>query len=567
MPPINQGAQANNQRMQANLYRYGYCENTEGRCSNAELDRKGKRKILEIGRMDSFVCPLCHKPLTECPPPVPPEPWWKKIFNPKIILPLILILAIIGACIYGFTVYPTLNKGDLGYATWDGDFLNGQPNGEGTLVFNQSYSFTGPDNKVRNVEPGDYITAIFSNGELQEGVWYDERGEVKGEIPDSTHDLGYATWEGELKDGRPDGEGTLTYKQSYAIDSPDGVTRTADPDDYITATFSDGKLVSGTWYSASSVVKGVIPELKHDLGYAIWEGELKDSKPEGSGTMTYAQANPIEGPDARTRTAEAGDYIKGEYSDGKLVKGSWFSQSNVHKGDIPGAFDLGDVTWDGELKNGLPDGEGTLSYVQSKPIECSDARTRTAEVGDYIKGVYSEGKLVKGNWFSQSNVHKGDVPGAFDLGYATWDGELKDGLPNGQGTLTYLQSKAIEGPDDKARTADAGDYIKGNYTDGKLVNGTWFGKNKSKKGVIPEPKVEKLDLGYALWEGFVKNKKPHGQGVMKFKQSHLIDSRDINARIAEPGDYITGEYYEGHLVMGKWYSPIGTEKGSINIGR
>ena len=133
--------------------------------------------------------------------------------------------------------------------------------------------------------------------------------------------------------------------------------------------------------------------------------------------------------------------------------------------------------------------------------------------------------------------------------------------------MTYLQSKAIEGPDDKARTADAGDYIKGNYTDGKLVNGTWFGKNKSKKGVIPEPKVEKLDLGYALWEGFVKNKKPHGQGVMKFKQSHLIDSRDINARIAEPGDYITGEYYEGHLVMGKLYSPIGTEKGSINIGR
>lgn len=238
--------------------------------------------------------------------------------------------------------------------------------------------------------------------------------------------------------------------------------------------------------------------------------------------------------------------------------------------DTPGTTDLGYAIWDGELKNSQPDGQGKLSYTQSCAIESPDAKTRAAEVGDYIQGEYAEGKIVQGSWFDVNGVHKGEIPGAFDLGYATWDGELKDGLPDGQGTLTYLQSKAIEGPDKKARTADAGDYIKGKYADGKLIKGTWYNCENTKKGIIPEHTIQDLpggdttlDLGYAQWKGPVKNKKPHGQGVMTFKQSHSIDGD----RIAEPGDYISGEYYEGHLVMGNWYGHSGAKKEFINIGR
>lgn len=76
------------------------------------------------------------------------------------------------------------------------------------------------------------------------------------------------------------------------------------------------------------------------------------------------------------------------------------------------------------------------------------------------------------------------------------------------------------------------------------------------------------DLGYATWKGGLKNGQPHDEnGTMTFKQSHRIDSRDTQERVAEPGDYIIGEYFDGKLVQGVWYDKDNTVKGSIIIGR
>lgn len=76
------------------------------------------------------------------------------------------------------------------------------------------------------------------------------------------------------------------------------------------------------------------------------------------------------------------------------------------------------------------------------------------------------------------------------------------------------------------------------------------------------------DLGYATWKGALKNGKPNDEnGTMIFKESHRIDSRDPQARTAEPGDYIIGEYVDGKLVQGVWYDKDNTVKGSIIIGR
>lgn len=76
------------------------------------------------------------------------------------------------------------------------------------------------------------------------------------------------------------------------------------------------------------------------------------------------------------------------------------------------------------------------------------------------------------------------------------------------------------------------------------------------------------DLGYATWKGGLKNGQPNDEnGTMTFKESHRIDSRDSQARVAEPGDYIIGEYVDGKLVQGIWYDKANTVKGSIIIGR
>ncbi len=72
------------------------------------------------------------------------------------------------------------------------------------------------------------------------------------------------------------------------------------------------------------------------------------------------------------------------------------------------------------------------------------------------------------------------------------------------------------------------------------------------------------DLGYATYKG----KWPDDvNGRMEFKTSHVIDSRDPKGRVAQPGDYVVGEWSEGHLVQGVWYGADNKAKGSILIGK
>lgn len=61
------------------------------------------------------------------------------------------------------------------------------------------------------------------------------------------------------------------------------------------------------------------------------------------------------------------------------------------------------------------------------------------------------------------------------------------------------------------------------------------------------------DLGYALWDGALKDGLPHGHGTMTFTRSHLIDSHLDRQYMAQSGDCLTGEYIRGKLVAGHWY--------------
>lgn len=87
---------------------------------------------------------------------------------------------------------------------------------------------------------------------------------------------------------------------------------------------------------------------------------------------------------------------------------------------------------------------------------------------------------------------------------------------------------------------------------------------------VAQPKQSSSEhkLDYGVWKGGWKNGKPHDtHGTMKYTASHLIDSRDPKKRMAEPGDYIIGEWSEGKLVQGIWYDSSNTVKGSIMIGQ
>lgn len=71
------------------------------------------------------------------------------------------------------------------------------------------------------------------------------------------------------------------------------------------------------------------------------------------------------------------------------------------------------------------------------------------------------------------------------------------------------------------------------------------------------------DLGYATFKGSWPN---DVNGRMVFKSSHVIDSKDPKKRVAEAGDYVIGEWVDGHLVQGIWYGADNQVKGSVMIG-
>jgi len=76
------------------------------------------------------------------------------------------------------------------------------------------------------------------------------------------------------------------------------------------------------------------------------------------------------------------------------------------------------------------------------------------------------------------------------------------------------------------------------------------------------------NLGYAIFKGSLKNGQPDDvNGRLIFKTSHVIDSRDSKGRVAEAGDYVIGEFSEGHLVQGIWYDSDNQVKGSVIIGK
>ncbi|WP_413854834.1 hypothetical protein [Candidatus Ruminimicrobium bovinum] len=71
------------------------------------------------------------------------------------------------------------------------------------------------------------------------------------------------------------------------------------------------------------------------FSYGSFKGNLKNGQPHDvNGTMTYTSRHLIDSRDPQKRYAEPGDYVIGEFSDGKLVQGVWYDRTNTVKGSI-----------------------------------------------------------------------------------------------------------------------------------------------------------------------------------------------------------------------------------------
>jgi len=98
-------------------------------------------------------------------------------------------------------------------------------------------------------------------------------------------------------------------------------------------------------------------------------------------------------------------------------------------------------------------------------------------------------------------------------------------------------------------------------------------KTEEPKAELPKTEMKKTEVTKTAvsanantFSGAIVNGYPDGFGTYTFKTARRIDAHDPEARMAEAGDYIKGDWREGHLNYGEWYDAAGNKKAFIRLG-
>lgn len=128
----------------------------------------------------------------------------------------------------------------------------------------------------------------------------------------------------------------------------------------------------------------------------------------------------------------------------------------------------------------LSQSSDTVTVVRTDTIKQIDTVTieKTVEKVETPKAIKTTTTTTK------TSKASGTAKGSVNLGYAKFTGAVSGGKPNGQGTMRFTSSHVIDSRDPKGRVADAGDYVIGEWVNGKLVQGRWYGSDNNVKGSI-----------------------------------------------------------------------------------
>ena len=255
-------------------FRYGLCLNTRGGCSKAKT-----KEVQKISVHKKLVCEECGKDLKECPPPVS---WWDKYG--KLTIGSVAALTVIGGGAAYFLSAPAsiipesvvseitaVTLGDVDPMIWVGttDTLSVTPtpaDAKATYVWSSSNESVAivKDGIVKVVGEGETTITVKVQGKEDISASakfyaenYEETDEQSGEekenkegktnLPSGKIDLGFATYEGDTKNGKPEGNGTMTFKTRHIIPGAKGDVE-AQPGEYVTGTWRNGEVNVVTLY-------------------------------------------------------------------------------------------------------------------------------------------------------------------------------------------------------------------------------------------------------------------------------------------------------------------------------
>lgn len=110
-------------------------------------------------------------------------------------------------------------------------------------------------------------------------------------------------------------------------------------------------------------------------------------------------------------------------------------------------------------------------------------------IKDLESGIVATSHILVAEKESEKDKSTGSIPrgtpSSGQFSYGRWSGGSKNGKPHGtQITFTFTSSHQIDSRDPKNRVASAGDYVIGEYDNGRLVQGRWYKKSGGFESVI-----------------------------------------------------------------------------------
>ncbi|MBA3721115.1 MAG: hypothetical protein H0W88_01770 [Parachlamydiaceae bacterium] len=188
-------------------------------------------------------------------------------------------------------------------------------------------------------------------------------------------------------------------------------------------------------------------------------------------------------------------------------------------------LNLHNGTYVGQVKDGLPDGKGVLTYNKNNARKRYEGEFAMGELQGMGILIWKNGKRFKGK-FEKSNYHG---RGKLTQEVCIWEGEFIEGIIHGKGTIVWPNGKKYEGDIHNGIPEGQGKLT---YPNGSVYNGNFI---KGKRSGYGEWRAnDQLERTYAgNWE----NDKYHGRGKSSIKLGRY--------HWFEEGTWLMGELVKG----------------------
>ena len=246
------------------------------------------------------------------------------------------------------------------YKEYYGDWVDDKITGEGVMKYKNNDEYNG--NWVDNKKSGKGVMT-YADGSKYDGNWLEDEKSGKGVMTDADGSVYDGYW---LYDNRS-GEGTMTYKDGSKYDGTwidnnqnIGIMKyNSNNNQFHAKTY---ETYDGYWYgntNTNNKTAKINYRPNSDSNFKLYDGEVSDQQPNGTGTMTYVNGDKYIGEWEKGNHQGKGTmtYTNGDRFDGKF--GSYWAKGKM-------TYANGDI-YDGDIKfdtysdsRGKKDGPGEM---------------------------------------------------------------------------------------------------------------------------------------------------------------------------------------------------------------